>query len=100
MKKHGHYCKVCGEYKASEKFSGKGYAAHILEKGGYKKLVSSRYVNDKQITDHYAIIPTGQGLSALKGVSEGLQNVYEIIVRRFLSIYVVHLCHQRKDRNK
>ena len=64
------------------------YAAHILEKGGYKKLVSSRYVNDKQITDHYAIIPTGQGLSALKGVSEGLQNVYEIIVRRFLSIFL------------
>ncbi len=66
---------------------GGAYAAHILEKGGYKKLVSSRYVNDKQITDHYAIIPTGQGLSALKGVSEGLQNVYEIIVRRFLSIF-------------
>ena len=31
MKKHGHYCKVCGEYKASEKFSGKGYAAHICK---------------------------------------------------------------------
>lgn len=32
MKKHGHYCKVCGEYKANEKFSGKGYAAHICKK--------------------------------------------------------------------
>ena len=31
MKKHGHYCKVCGEYKANEKFSGKGHAAHICK---------------------------------------------------------------------
>ena len=32
MKKHGHYCKVCGEYKANEKFSGKGHVAHICKK--------------------------------------------------------------------
>ena len=31
MKKHGHYCKVCGEYKANEKFSGKGHASHICK---------------------------------------------------------------------
>lgn len=31
MKKRGHYCKICGEYKANEKFSGKGYAAHICK---------------------------------------------------------------------
>ena len=31
MKKHGHYCKICGEYKANEKFSGKGHAAHICK---------------------------------------------------------------------
>ena len=31
MKKHGHYCKVCGEYKANEKFSGKGHAAHVCK---------------------------------------------------------------------
>ena len=31
MKKHGHYCKVCGEYKANEKFSGKGHATHICK---------------------------------------------------------------------
>ncbi len=28
---HGHYCKICGEYKANEKFSGKGHAAHICK---------------------------------------------------------------------
>ena len=64
-----------------------GFAAHILQQGGYKGLGKSRYVNDKQITDHYAIIPTGQGLSALAGLSGVKQGVYEKIVRRFLSIF-------------
>ena len=63
------------------------YASFILEKGGYKGLVKSRYVNDKQITDHYAIIPTGQGLSALRSVTPTLQKVYEVIARRFVAIF-------------
>jgi DNA topoisomerase-3 len=44
-------------------------AQEVLEMGSYKKIASTKYVNDKQITDHYAIIPTGQGLNALKSVS-------------------------------
>lgn len=63
------------------------YAALIIEKGGYKNLALSRYVNDKQITDHYAIIPTGQGLSALNSLNPRLSHVYEVIVRRFLCIF-------------
>lgn len=63
------------------------YAAFILDKGGYKGLTKSRYVNDKQITDHYAIIPTGQGLAALKSVTPTLQKVYEVIARRFIAIF-------------
>lgn len=55
--------------------------------GSYKKIASTRYVNDKQITDHYAIIPTGQGQAALNGVSDIHKKVYEIICRRFLSIF-------------
>ena len=47
------------------------FAQQILDKEMYKGLEKTRYVNDKQITDHYAIIPTGQGLSALKGLSGG-----------------------------
>ena len=47
------------------------FAREILEKGEYKKIGKSRYVNDKQITDHYAIIPTGQGLGRL-GDSKGM----------------------------
>ncbi len=64
-----------------------GFAAEILEKGSYKGVAKSRYVNDKQITDHYAIIPTGQGLNNLKGLSELSAKVYEVIVRRFLGIF-------------
>ena len=59
----------------------------ILKFESYKNLVKTRYVNDKQITDHYAIIPTGQGLSALSSVSVTAKNVYDLIVRRFLSIF-------------
>lgn len=64
-----------------------GYAAHILEEGSYKGIAKTKYVNDKQITDHYAIIPTGQGFSALNSVSQTAQGVYEIIARRFLSVF-------------
>lgn len=64
-----------------------GYAAHILEGDSYKGIAKTKYVNDKQITDHYAIIPTGQGFSALKSVSQTAQGVYEIIARRFLAIF-------------
>ncbi|MBQ8305179.1 MAG: type IA DNA topoisomerase [Blautia sp.] len=62
-------------------------AARVLEEGAWKNIAKTRYVNDKQITDHYAIIPTGQGLGALKGLSQTHQRVYETIVRRFLGIF-------------
>ena len=65
----------------------KQFADEILQKGAYKGLEKTRYVNDKQITDHYAIIPTGQGLGNLGGLSALNAKVYELIVRRFLSIF-------------
>ncbi len=64
-----------------------GYAKDVLDKELYKGLAKTRYVNDKQITDHYAIIPTGQGFSALNSLSPVAAKVYELIVRRFLSIF-------------
>lgn len=63
------------------------YLKEIAGFGSHKTFVTSRYVNDKQITDHYAIIPTGQGLSALSNVSGTTKQVYDAIVRRFLSIF-------------
>ncbi len=65
----------------------KNYAEWIMESGSYKNIAKTRYVNDKQITDHYAIIPTGQGLNAYGSLNETAKKVYEIIVRRFLSIF-------------
>ncbi len=71
------------------------YAAEILEKGSYKNLAKTRYVNDKQITDHYAIIPTGQGLGALRTLAPLGQKVYEVIARRFLSIFYPAAVYQK-----
>ena len=65
----------------------KPYLQDILQFGTHKGLEKTKYVNDKQITDHYAIIPTGQGLSALQSVSSTAKQVYDTIVRRFLSIF-------------
>lgn len=65
----------------------KPYLQDILQFGSHKGLEKTKYVNDKQITDHYAIIPTGQGLSALQSVSQTAKQVYDTIVRRFLSIF-------------
>ncbi len=73
----------------------KDYANEILEKGTYKNIAKTRYVNDKQITDHYAIIPTGQGLNALNSMSSVGTRVYEIIVRRFLSIFYPAAVYQK-----
>ena len=63
------------------------YAQYIMQHGGYKGVAKSKYVNDKQITDHYAIIPTGQGLGNLNGLNDIQRKVYDIIARRFLSIF-------------
>lgn len=62
-------------------------ASRVLQEGTYKGIAKTRYVNDKQITDHYAIIPTGQGLNNYNQLSSTAQKVYEIVVRRFLSIF-------------
>lgn len=67
----------------------------IRQFGSHKGLEKTRYVNDKQITDHYAIIPTGQGLSALSGVSGTAKQVYDTIVRRFLSIFYPPAVYQK-----
>lgn len=71
------------------------YLQDILQFGSHKGLAKTRYVNDKQITDHYAIIPTGQGLSALNSVSATAKRVYDCIVRRFLSIFYPPAVYQK-----
>ncbi|MCI9488003.1 MAG: type IA DNA topoisomerase [Lachnospiraceae bacterium] len=72
-----------------------GFVSHILETGSHQGIAKTRYVNDKQITDHYAIIPTGQGIGVLKGLSPVSVRVYEAIVRRFLSIFYPPAVYQK-----
>ena len=74
---------------------GANFANAILESGTYKTIGKSRYTNDKQITDHYAIIPTGQGFGALSSLSANSSKVYEAIVRRFLSIFYPPAIYQK-----
>lgn len=71
------------------------YAAEILKKGSYRGIEKTRYVNDKQITDHYAIIPTGQGFGSLNSLHPTSAKVYEIIVRRFLSVFYPAAVYQK-----
>ncbi|WP_343210488.1 DNA topoisomerase III [Anaerolentibacter hominis] len=71
------------------------FAGQVLEQGSYKGLAKTKYVNDKQITDHYAIIPTGQGLGALNSVSQTAASVYDVVVRRFLSIFFPAAVYQK-----
>lgn len=71
------------------------FAQEILQGDSYKIIGRSRYTNDKQITDHYAIIPTGQGLGALKSLSGLSEKVYQVICRRFLSIFYPPAVYQK-----
>ncbi len=71
------------------------FASEILNNGSYKGIAKSRYVNDKQITDHYAIIPTGQGLNNLNQLNTTSLKVYETIVRRFLGIFYPPAVYQK-----
>lgn len=65
----------------------KEFVEEILAAKSYEGIAKTRYVNDKQITDHYAIVPTGQGFNNLKNLSATTKAVYYAIVRRFLSIF-------------
>ena len=71
------------------------FAAAVLNEGSYKNIAKTRYVNDKQITDHYAIVPTGQGFGALRSLAPLALKVYEVIARRFLSIFYPAAVYQK-----
>lgn len=66
----------------------KDIVKEIFDSGSYKKIGASKYTNDKQVTDHYAIIPTGQGFSNLKTLDNTCLHIYEVICRRFLAIFL------------
>ena len=69
------------------------FANDILNKGTYKNISKTKYVNDSQITDHYAIIPTGFGNINSLGRLQAL--IYELICRRFLAIFYPPAVYQK-----
>ena len=71
------------------------FAADVIDREAYKGLEKTRYVNDKQITDHYAIVPTGQGCDNVRRLSWLQAGVYELICRRFLSIFFPPAVYQK-----
>lgn len=71
------------------------YAKEVLSREDWKKLSATRYVNDRQITDHYAIVPTGQGFGAWKSLKPLSMKVYEKIARRFLGIFYPPAVYQK-----
>ncbi len=75
--------------------SAAAFAEEILAGEAWKKIGRSRYTNDKAITDHYAIIPTGAGLSALRSLSELSRKVYDAVCRRFLAIFYPPAVYQK-----
>ena len=64
-----------------------GYIKKMAEEKYSTDLTKTKYVNDSKITDHYAIIPTGQGYENYERLSELHKKVYKIIVKRFLAIF-------------
>ena len=73
----------------------KDFAQEILDHGSYKGIAKTRYVNDAQITDHYAIVPTGQGFGAMRSLSPLCMKVYEVVARRFLSVFYPAAVYQK-----
>ncbi len=71
------------------------YLQDIVSFGSHKNIAKTRYVDDKQITDHYAIVPTGQGVDALASLPDVSKKVYDVIVRRFLSIFYPPAVYQK-----
>ncbi len=64
-----------------------GYIKQMLEEKYKTDLTKTKYVNDSKITDHYAIIPTGQGYENFDKLPELQKQVYKVIVKRFLAIF-------------
>ncbi len=63
------------------------YITKMVDEKYSTNLVKTKYVNDSKITDHYAIIPTGQGFENYDKLDELKKNVYKLIVKRFIAIF-------------
>ena len=64
-----------------------GYIKQMSEEKYSTNLTKTKYVNDSKITDHYAIIPTGQGYENYNQLNDLQKQIYKVIVKRFLAIF-------------
>ena len=64
-----------------------GYIRKMVDEKYSTNIIKTKYVNDSKITDHYAIIPTGQGYENYNNLPELHKKVYKVIVSRFLAIF-------------
>ena len=64
-----------------------GYIKKMIDEKYSTNLTKTKYVNDSKITDHYAIIPTGQGYENFNSLPDLQKQVYKVIVTRFLAIF-------------
>ena len=64
-----------------------GYISKMINEKYSTNLIKTKYVNDSKITDHYAIIPTGQGLENYDKLPDLKKEVYKLIVKRFIAIF-------------
>lgn len=95
LSKNGCACSLNGSGKRNRKNISRlkgyepvqGYVERIMKEGLHYNIAKTQYTDDSKITDHYAIIPTGQ-LTELRSLNELQRSVYDLIVRRFLSIFI------------
>jgi len=73
----------------------KPFLSEIVKMSSHKSIGKSKYVDDKKITDHYAIIPTGQGMQNLENLKPLAAKVYDMVVRRFLAIFYPDAQYQK-----
>ena len=76
-----------GIYKSYQDEEIKGYMKKMIDEKYSTNIIKTKYVNDSKITDHYAIIPTGQGYENYEKLSELKKEVYKLIVKRFIAIF-------------
>ena len=81
------------------------YVDEIFSHGADKNIVNTKYTDDEKVTDHYALIPTGENMGEVSRLNGNEAKVYDLIVRRFISIFLPPAMYQKvtiteKDTNK
>ena len=95
---HGHYCKICGEYKANEKFSGKGHAAHICK--SCSKLSATEKAEAMTI-NRLMDLPTGRlNANDKKGLENRMHDRRPEVASLAREVYSMHFPYAERNERK